>query len=86
MSTGSLTTGAHSLILSSFNPNVPPLGDPNSWYYPSQGYSSDEDEDDSLLQNSNWGQKTTKGARWMRRGKMTAWGPGMDEWEVSTHN
>ncbi|KAF5337091.1 hypothetical protein D9611_003195 [Ephemerocybe angulata] len=66
-----------------FNPNVPPLGDPNSWYYPSQGCDSDEDDAcGPPLQSGNWGRKTTKGSRWMRRGKMTAWGPGMDEWEA----
>lgn len=31
----------------------------------------------------NWGNKTRKGSRWVRKGKMAAWGSGMDEWEVS---
>ncbi|KAJ3533730.1 hypothetical protein NMY22_g7217 [Coprinellus aureogranulatus] len=66
-----------------FNPSVPPLGDPNLWYYPSQGYSSDEDEMyGPALQGGNWGRKTTKGASWMRKGKVTPWGPGCGEWEA----
>lgn len=60
-----------------------PLGDQNTWYYPSQGHDSDEDLLSVGVQGGNWGKKATKGARWVRRGKMTAWGPGMDDWEAS---
>jgi hypothetical protein len=30
----------------------------------------------------NWGTKHTKRARWARRGKIAAWGPGMEDWQV----
>ena len=63
-------------------PSVP-LSDHNMWYYPSHGHDSDED----LIVGSktgNWGCKTAKGARWVRRGKITPWGPGMEDWEVGS--
>lgn len=37
---------------------------------------------DVSARGGNWGKKLTKGARWVRRGKIAAWGPGMDDWEV----
>lgn len=33
------------------------------------------------LNEGNWGHKFAKRARWVRRGKITPWGPGMDDWE-----
>ncbi|KAH7104103.1 hypothetical protein BKA62DRAFT_669746 [Auriculariales sp. MPI-PUGE-AT-0066] len=30
----------------------------------------------------NWGNKLVPGAEWVRRGKIAAWGPGRDEWEL----
>jgi len=59
-----------------------PLGDQNAWYYPSHGYDSEEEDLHVASNGGNWGKKTTKGARWVHRGKMTSWGPGMDEWEA----
>lgn len=59
-----------------------PLSDRNAWYYPSLGHDSDEEELGVGLPEGNWGHKNTKGARWVRRGKMTAWGPEMEDWEV----
>ncbi|TFK41340.1 hypothetical protein BDQ12DRAFT_679292 [Crucibulum laeve] len=66
------------------NGDVPilPLGDPNSWYYPSNGYESEEEELCVGAREGNWGNKAIKDARWVRRGKIAAWGPGMDEWEA----
>ncbi|KAF5355655.1 hypothetical protein D9756_004217 [Leucocoprinus leucothites] len=61
-------------------PSVP-LSDHNMWYYPSHGHDSDE-EDLSGSKTGNWGCKTAKGARWVRRGKITPWGPGMEDWEA----
>ena len=60
-----------------------PINDQNAWYYPSQGHDdSDEDPLDVSTSRGNWGKKTTRGSRWVRKGKIAAWGPGMDEWEV----
>lgn len=60
-----------------------PLSDHNMWYYPSHGHDSDDDDLGIGSKTGNWGCKTAKGARWVRRGKITPWGPGMEEWEVS---
>ncbi|KDR84808.1 hypothetical protein GALMADRAFT_52754 [Galerina marginata CBS 339.88] len=59
-----------------------PLSDRNAWYYPSLGHESDEEELGVGLPEGNWGHKHTKGARWVRRGKITAWGPEMEDWEA----
>jgi hypothetical protein len=59
-----------------------PTKDSNSWYHPSlEGASGDEAEPIDVAKG-NWGRKTAKGARWLRKGKLAAWGPGMEEWEV----
>ncbi|KAI4528415.1 hypothetical protein FB107DRAFT_253520 [Schizophyllum commune] len=61
-----------------------PLSDSNSWYYPSYGYDT-EDEEETIMPGSslgNWGNKSTRGARWVRRGKIAAWGPEMDDWQT----
>lgn len=70
-------------ILSDYSNSFPaPTRDNNSWYHPSlEGASSDE-EDSIDVAKGNWGRKTAKGARWLRKGKLAAWGPGMEEWEV----
>ena len=62
--------------------------DRHDWYYPAaHQYDGDQDgpELDSGTPSGNWGNKRVKGARWVRRGKLSAWGPGRAEWEVSTH-
>ncbi|KAI6045058.1 hypothetical protein EDC04DRAFT_2638219 [Pisolithus marmoratus] len=59
-------------MLEDSNPLV--LNDHNAWYYPSQGFDSDTES----LNTS----KTMKGSRWVRRGKIAPWGPGIDEWEA----
>lgn len=59
-----------------------PTKDSNSWYHPSlEGESGDEAEPIDVAKG-NWGRKAVKGARWLRKGKLAAWGPGMEEWEV----
>jgi hypothetical protein len=63
-------------------PSVP-LSDHNMWYYPSHGHDSDEEDISIGPKTGNWGCKNAKGARWVRRGKITPWGPGMEDWEVS---
>ncbi|PFH49213.1 hypothetical protein AMATHDRAFT_63591 [Amanita thiersii Skay4041] len=60
----------------------PPLSDRNSWYYPSHGHDSDEDEARVGTKLGNWGRKSARGARWVRRGKLAAWGPSMEDWEA----
>ncbi|KAG5733055.1 hypothetical protein E4T56_gene3572 [Termitomyces sp. T112] len=58
-----------------------PLSDSIKWYYPSQGYDSDEELLKPGSRGGNWGNKTIRGARWVRKGKITTWGPSMDDWE-----
>jgi hypothetical protein len=61
-----------------------PSNDTRGWYYPSHGYETDEDEVDVRFSTAagNWGRKAARDARWVRHGKMAAWGPSMEEWEV----
>ncbi|KIL71011.1 hypothetical protein M378DRAFT_183543 [Amanita muscaria Koide BX008] len=59
-----------------------PLSDFDSWYYPSHEFDSDEEELHTGVKHGNWGRKTARGARWVRRGKLAAWGPSMDDWET----
>ncbi|OBZ78954.1 hypothetical protein A0H81_00510 [Grifola frondosa] len=56
--------------------------DMDTWYYPSHGYDSDADNISSSLEKGNWGTKDVKDAKWVRRGKMTAWGPAYEDWEA----
>ncbi|ESK98481.1 hypothetical protein Moror_231 [Moniliophthora roreri MCA 2997] len=58
-----------------------PLSDQNMWYYPSHGYDSDEDVE-PVSPRGNWGNKHIPEARWARSGKITPWGPSMDDWEA----
>ncbi|KAG8220022.1 hypothetical protein J3R82DRAFT_1033 [Butyriboletus roseoflavus] len=58
------------------------LNDHNAWYYPSQGFDPETESLNISVSGGNWGKKTMKGCRWVRRGKIAAWGPNMDEWEV----
>jgi hypothetical protein len=62
------------------NPFV--LNDHNAWYYPSQGFDPETESLNISVSGGNWGKKTMKGCRWVRRGKIAAWGPNMDEWEA----
>ena len=51
-----------------------------------QNLSSSSDSDDLELAaenpNGNWGRKSVKGAKFVRRGKLAAWSPTKGEWEV----
>ncbi|KAF8922271.1 hypothetical protein CPB85DRAFT_1266700 [Mucidula mucida] len=59
-----------------------PLSDHNAWYFPAYGYDSDSESLNPGIPLGNWGKKHLKDARWIRRGKMSAWGPGSEEWEA----
>lgn len=71
-----------------------PSNDRNEWYYPAARHSAevtddvaDEDRNEESLLASrsgqgNWGHKLVKGSRWMRRGKIVAWGPAKSDWDV----
>ena len=65
-----------------------PSNDRNNWYYPAllRPDAEEEDEDELAIgvSGGNWGNKHVHGARWIRRGKKAAWGPGRDAWEVRT--
>jgi hypothetical protein len=65
-----------------FSGDLLPLSDRNAWYYPSLGHDSEEEDLGAGVPEGNWGHKNSKGARWVRRGKITPWGPEMDDWEV----
>ncbi|KZT06356.1 uncharacterized protein LAESUDRAFT_653898 [Laetiporus sulphureus 93-53] len=57
-----------------------PSFDKNAWYYPSHVY-----EDDGIRYTAakgNWGRKTVHDARWVRRGKIAPWAPGLEDWEA----
>lgn len=60
-----------------------PSNDTNGWYYPSHGYDTDAEDDENRFNSAlgNWGRKSAKDARWIRRGKMVPWGPGIEEWQ-----
>lgn len=59
-----------------------PSHDNNNWYFPSQGHDSDEDLMNYGISRGNWGKKKAKGSRWVRTGKLAAWGPGHEDWGV----
>jgi hypothetical protein len=60
----------------------PPLSDYNAWYYPAHGHSSDEEDLPPGVSQGNWGLKSHKGSRWIRKGKMAAWGADLEDWET----
>jgi hypothetical protein len=62
-----------------------PSYDNNNWYYPSQGHDSDEDDLSYGISRGNWGKKKAHAARWVRTGKLAAWGPGIEDWEVCNY-
>lgn len=71
-----------------------PSNDRNEWYYPVARHSvdvindcaGDDRSEEALLASrsgqGNWGNKLVKGSRWMRRGKIVAWGPTTSDWDV----
>lgn len=68
--------------------SVVPAEDRNAWYYPAAPRpatfveGNNEQELDPGVPTGNWGNKHVKGARWVRPGKITPWGPGRAEWEL----
>ena len=58
-----------------------PSNDSDAYYYPSNGYDLDDDIPSPPFRG-NWGRKMFNEAKWVRKGKMTAWGPSMEDWEV----
>lgn len=53
------------------------------YFYPPHAEEDDEEVELPVgVAGGNWGKKAMKGARWVRRGKAVAWGPGKGEWEV----
>lgn len=59
-----------------------PSTDENAWYYPSHGHESDDEPLPAGPAHGNWGKKKVRGARWVRKGKIAPWGPGIEEWDV----
>ena len=68
-----IQSGTHHLL---------PLSDHNAWYFPAFECDLDSEPLNPGRALGNWGKKHLKDARWVRRGKMSAWGPGIEEWEV----
>ncbi|KIY51375.1 hypothetical protein FISHEDRAFT_37161, partial [Fistulina hepatica ATCC 64428] len=62
---------------------LPPLNDSNLWFYPSHGVDDENAPDiNPGAPMGNWGCKNLKGARWVRSGKMAAWGPDLEDEEA----
>ena len=59
-----------------------PSNDNDAWYYPSYGFEPNEEGLPAPPFRGNWGMKTFNEAKWVRRGKMAAWGPWVEDWEV----
>ena len=59
-----------------------PSNDNDAWYYPSYGFEPNDEGLPASSFRGNWGIKTYNEAKWVRKGKMTAWGPWMEDWEV----
>ncbi|ETW87544.1 hypothetical protein HETIRDRAFT_413857 [Heterobasidion irregulare TC 32-1] len=59
-----------------------PSNDNNSWYYPSRSLDMEEEDASTSATLGNWGRKMMKDARWARKGKLSAWGPGIEDWEA----
>ena len=59
-----------------------PSNDNDPWYYPSYGFEPNDEGLPASSFRGNWGIKTYNEAKWVRKGKMTAWGPWMEDWEV----
>lgn len=59
-----------------------PSNDNDAWYYPSYGFEPNDEDLPQPAFRGNWGIKTHNEAKWVRKGKMTAWGPWMEDWEV----
>ncbi|KAH9853129.1 hypothetical protein C2E23DRAFT_823368 [Lenzites betulinus] len=58
-----------------------PSNDNDAWYYPSYGFEPNDEDLPHSSFKGNWGIKTYNEAKWIRRGKVTAWAPWMEDWE-----
>ena len=58
-----------------------PSNDTDAYYYPSNGFDLDDELPHPPFRG-NWGMKMYNEAKWVRRGKVTPWGPSMEDWEV----
>ncbi|KAI0336089.1 hypothetical protein GY45DRAFT_1316149 [Cubamyces sp. BRFM 1775] len=58
-----------------------PCNDNDAWYYPSYGFEPNDVDLPHSPFRGNWGIKTYNEAKWIRKGKMTAWAPWMEDWE-----
>jgi len=59
--------------------------DATHYHYIQQSFTesdSDSAEQPAAFPEGNWGKKAVKGAQFVRKGKMAAWGPTRGEWEV----
>ncbi|RPD81725.1 hypothetical protein L226DRAFT_475048 [Lentinus tigrinus ALCF2SS1-7] len=59
-----------------------PSNDNDAWYYPSYGFEPNEEGLPASPFRGNWGMKTFNEAKWVRRGKIVAWGPWIEDWEA----
>ncbi|KAI8995373.1 hypothetical protein BD414DRAFT_409709 [Trametes punicea] len=58
-----------------------PSNDNDAWYYPAYGFEPNDADLPHPPFRGNWGIKTYHEAKWIRKGKMTAWAPWMEDWE-----
>ncbi|KAI0639144.1 hypothetical protein C8Q77DRAFT_1079690 [Trametes polyzona] len=58
-----------------------PSNDNDAWYYPAYGFEPNDADLPHPPFRGNWGIKTYNEAKWIRKGKMTAWAPWMEDWE-----
>ncbi|CAE7194140.1 unnamed protein product [Rhizoctonia solani] len=63
--------------------DVAPSRDRNEWYYPTiEDGATEPLVNGGKRHRGNWGNKMQEGARWMKLGKASAWGPSHAEWEM----
>ncbi|EIW64518.1 uncharacterized protein TRAVEDRAFT_109933 [Trametes versicolor FP-101664 SS1] len=58
-----------------------PSNDNDAWFYPGTGFEPNDEDLPHSSFRGNWGIKTYNEAKWVRKGKMTAWAPWMEDWE-----
>ncbi|KAI0651593.1 hypothetical protein C8Q79DRAFT_45586 [Trametes meyenii] len=58
-----------------------PSNDNDAWYYPAHGFEPNDADLPRSAFRGNWGIKAYNEAKWIRKGKMAAWGPWMEDWE-----
>ncbi|KAJ1310340.1 hypothetical protein OPQ81_007079 [Rhizoctonia solani] len=66
--------------------DIAPSRDRNEWYYPTVRPIEDEETELPMSHGKrhrgNWGNKMQPGARWLKLGKCSSWGPSHAEWEM----